>query len=204
MLFSFTSLLISSVCFSSTTLALVFGKSTSFSLGDSFLTSLEGVDSSRGLDGAMTGFSSSADFTCLGLFDLSYLFTGKKKFKELFSRDVFERLEEPKEEKKESKKEEKSQKENKPKKEEKKEEETKEPALESILVLNKRIQKLMGSEDRKVKLSKLQKMATDRKIDLKNQKGDEKSYKELIKEVAKYEARRYEENKVGYVHLPQT
>ncbi len=54
-------------------------------------------------------------------------------------------------------------------------------------------------EQKRVLLDKVEKMAKSRGIKLEDEKGNKKEFKQLRKEIVRYEAKRYEENRVGYV-----
>ena len=119
--------------------------------------------------------------------------TGKKKFRELFSKQAFKSLDVPKQESIVTKK---------------KEEKQDHVKHDSKWYINQEIDKLLmqeiktgmeKDEQKRVLLDKVEKMAKSRGIKLEDEKGNKKEFKQLRKEIVRYEAKRYEENRVGYV-----
>ena len=115
--------------------------------------------------------------------------TGKKKFRELFSKQAFKSLDVPKQESIVTKK---------------KEEKQDHVQVESIMYINGEMVKLLNQvikpgmekeEEKKVLLDKVEKMAKSRGIKLEDETGNKKEFKQLRKEIVRYEAKRYEEKR---------
>ncbi len=127
-------------------------------------------------------------------FSIKDVLMGKKKFRELFSRQAFKRLDSPKSNKEENG-------ESKKKVEAPYNDQTN-------TVMRLRIRKIIHDKTqdiddiekkKKIRLKTIREMAKDRNIDLKDSEGKLKTYKQLEKEVADLENQRYQENKAAYV-----
>lgn len=144
----------------------------------------------KGIIGAVMHLGAEAISAIVNFgYSVKDVLTGKKKFRELFSRQAFKRLDTPKKE--ESKKQVKTQYNDQP---------NTEIRLRIRKIIHEKTQDVDDTiKKKKIMLETIQKMAKDRNIDLKDKEGKEKTYKQLEKEVADLETKKYQENKVGYV-----
>lgn len=146
----------------------------------------------KGIIGAVMHLGAEAISAIVNFgYSVKDVLTGKKKFRELFSRQAFKRLDTPKKEDDGEKK--------------KVEEPYNSQTNTEIRLRIRKIihEKTQGVDDiiekKKIMLKTIRNMAKDRNIDLKDKEGKEKTYKQLEKEVADLETKKYQENKVGYV-----